>query len=79
MFLRSPLPEIPLLPTLSTDGRPQEYVFLPSNDIALYVGRGVVDVGITGHDLVMEVRDAADMCCSRLRVRLPPIAMPCYP
>jgi ATP phosphoribosyltransferase len=40
--------------TRSTDEKTTDSVFLPAADIPSFVGKGNVDLGITGHDVILE-------------------------
>ena len=56
-----------------------EFFFLRPRDIAIYVGAGTLDVGITGRDLLMDAQvDAEELLAAGLR-RAPPSASPARP
>lgn len=45
------------LPYVASPGTDAQYrVFLPASDIPSFVGKGNVDLGITGHDVILESR-----------------------
>jgi hypothetical protein len=49
-----------------------ELFYLRPRDIAVYVGSGTVDCGITGRDLLLDSGQPPSRCCTRLRrVHLP--------
>lgn len=48
---------------------PVTLVFLPAHDIAMFVGEGNVDIGITGLDVVKETSDDNEIEVAMVRER----------
>lgn len=46
---------------------PVTLVFLPAHDIAMFVGEGNVDIGITGLDVVKETSDESEIEVAMVR------------
>lgn len=47
---------------------PVTLVFLPAHDIAMFVGEGNVDIGITGLDVVKETSDESEIEVAMVRM-----------